>query len=45
MIVKSNTKTLRNNTVYLLNLTLGPGLYDMIAQCCSTSLFLMLFIE
>lgn len=39
MVVKLDTKTIGNRTICLQNLVLGPDLYDVITQCCSTDLF------
>lgn len=45
MVAKSDTKPVGNKTVCLVNLILGLDLYDVIAQCCSTGLFLNKCIE
>lgn len=40
MVAKSDKQPVGNKTICLRNLILGPHLYDVIAQCCSTGLFL-----
>lgn len=44
-VAKTDTKPVGNKPICLHNIILGPDLYDVIAQCCSTGLLLSKCME